>query len=62
MCFNKKNWRPLAKIFMILALAAVLAAAWGFWYSDLWLASTQWLLVGIILSAFGLYARMEGGK
>jgi fatty acid desaturase len=47
---------------MVLALVAVLAAAWGFWYSDLWLASTQWLLVGIILAAFGLYARMEAGK
>ena len=47
---------------MFLALLAVAAAAWGFLYSDLWLASTQWLLVGIVLAAFGLYARMEGGK
>lgn len=62
MCFEKKHWRPASKIFMVLALVAVLAAAWGFWYSDLWLASTQWLLVGIIFAAFGLYARMEAGK
>ncbi|MBM3205479.1 hypothetical protein FJZ41_01345 [Candidatus Shapirobacteria bacterium] len=62
MCFKKANWRPLSKVLMVLALLAVVAAAWGFLFSDLWLASTQWLLVGIILVAFGLYARMEGGK
>jgi len=61
-CFKKANWRPLSKVLMVLALLAVVAAAWGFLFSDLWLASTQWLLVGIILVAFGLYARMEGGK
>jgi len=61
-CFKKETWQPLSKVLMFLALLAVAAAAWGFLYSDLWLASTQWLLVGIILAAFGLYARMEGGK
>jgi len=61
-CLKKETWRPLSKVLMFLALLAVAAATWGFLYSDLWLASTQWLLVGIILVAFGLYARMEGGK
>ena len=62
MCFKKATWRSLSKILMTLALLSVAAAAWGFLYSDLWLASTQWMLVGIILVAFGLYARVEGGK
>ena len=62
MCFKKETWRPLSKVLMILALISVAASAWGFLYSDLWLASTQWLLVGVILAAFGLYARIEGGK
>jgi len=61
-CFKKANWRPISKVLMILALLAVVASAWGFLVSDLWLASTQWLLVGVVLAAFGLYAKMEGGK
>jgi len=61
-CFKKANWRPISKVLMILALLAVAAAAWGFLVSDLWLASTQWLLVGVVLAAFGLYAKMEGSK
>ena len=62
MCFKKANWRPISKVLMVLALLAVVASAWGFLVSDLWLASTQWLLVGVVLAAFGLYAKMEGGK
>ena len=62
MCFKKANWRPISKVLMILALLAVVASAWGFLVSDLWLASTQWLLVGVVLAAFRLYAKMEGGK
>jgi hypothetical protein len=61
-CFKKANWRPISKVLMILALLAVVASAWGFLVSDLWLASTQWLLVGVVLAAFGLYAKMEGEK
>jgi len=44
---------------MILSIVAIVAAAWGFLFSDIWLASTQWLLIAIVLAAFGLYARME---
>ena len=62
MGFKKANWRPISKVLMILALLAVAASAWGFLVSDLWLASTQWLLVGIVLAAFGLYTKMEGGR
>ena len=44
---------------MLGAAFAVLAAAWGFIFYDLILASTQWLLVGAVLAIFGLYARLE---
>jgi len=57
--FKKKNWRLVSKVLIIFALAAVVAAAWGFLFSDIWLASTQWLLIAIVLAAFGLYTRME---
>ncbi|MCX6724747.1 MAG: hypothetical protein NTV20_01435 [Candidatus Shapirobacteria bacterium] len=59
MAFKKKNWRLVSKVLIILALVAVVAAAWGFLFSDIWLASTQWLLIAIVLAAFGLYTRME---
>jgi hypothetical protein len=57
--FKKKNWRLVSKVLIIFALVAVVAAAWGFLFSDIWLASTQWLLIAIVLAAFGLYTRME---
>lgn len=44
---------------MLGSVLSILAAAWGFIYSDIILASTQWLLVAAVLAAFGLYARME---
>ena len=59
MAFKKKNWRLVSKVLVILSLLAVAAASWGFLFSDIWLASTQWLLIAIVLAAFGLYARME---
>ena len=59
MAFKKKNWRLVSQVLIILALVAVVAAAWGFLFSDIWLASTQWLLIAVVLAAFGLYARME---
>jgi len=59
LAFKKKNWRLVSKVLIILALMAVVAAAWGFLFSDIWLASTQWLLIAIVLAAFGLYTRME---
>jgi threonine/homoserine efflux transporter RhtA len=57
--FKKGSWQKTSKVLMVLSLAAVLAAAWGFLFSDIWLASTQWLLIAIVLAAFSLYTRME---
>lgn len=59
MCFKKEQWRPISKVLMSLAVAAVVVAAWGFLVSDVWLASTQWLLVAAVLAIFGLYAKIE---
>jgi hypothetical protein len=44
---------------MTVSAFCVLAAAWGFIFFDLILASTQWLLVAAVLAIFGLYARLE---
>ena len=59
MSLKKKNWQLVAKVLLILSLVAVFFSAWGFLFSDLWLASTQWLLIAITLASFGLYAKME---
>ena len=56
---NKDKKSLLAKIFMGASLATVLLAALGWLGSDIWLASTQWLLVGAILACFGIYVKLE---
>jgi len=49
----------MAQVLMVGSALSVLAAGWGFVYSDIVLASTQWLLVAAVLAAFGLYSRLE---
>lgn len=60
MKLKRKEWRQASQYLMAGSFLAVLAAAWGFVFYDLILASTQWLLVGAVLAVFGLYARLEG--
>jgi len=46
------NW----SIYLIyLSAVAVILSAVGYLYQDIWLASTQWLLVAGLLAIFGLY-------
>ncbi len=59
MKLKKRDWRQMSQVLMAGSALAVLAAAWGFLYSDIVLASTQWLLVAAVLAAFGLYSRLE---
>lgn len=56
---KKKEWRQVSCGLMTAAFLAILAAGWGFIAADIWLASTQWLLVAAVLALFGLYTRME---
>lgn len=60
MKIKKKDWKTISQVLMSLAVVAIVAAGWGFLVSDIWLASTQWLLVAAVLAVFGLYTRMEG--
>lgn len=45
--------------FIVLSAIAVILAVIGVFGSDLWLASTQWILVAIALVGYGIYARMR---
>ena len=56
---KKKDWLLISQLFMGGAFIAVLFAAIGYTGNDIWLASTQWLLVALVLSVFGLYTRMN---
>ncbi len=42
---------------IVLSVLAIILAVVGAFGYDLWLASTQWLLIAIVLAAYGLYAR-----
>lgn len=55
---GKKTYRQVSMVLIILSLAAVVMSAVGYLGYDLWLASTQWLLVAAVLALFGVYAKL----
>lgn len=56
---KKKDTRKISQILMICSLGGVILAGFGATGVDIWLASTQWLLVAVVLAGFGIYLRME---
>ena len=59
MKIKKKDLRTLSQVLMGSSLLAVGFSALGYMGNDIWLASTQWLLVAAVLALFGVYLRME---
>lgn len=57
---KKADWRLYSQVLMSGAIIAVLLSGLGYLGTDIWLASTQWLVVAAVLAAFGVYARLEG--
>ncbi len=55
----KKQLRMLSKVLMLGSLAAIILAGYGYLVQDVWLASTQWLLVSAVMALFGVYAKLE---
>jgi len=55
---DKKGKASLSNYLMYGAVLAVLFAAKGWIGPDIWLASTQWLLIAAVLAAFGIYLRL----
>lgn len=51
--------RSSTDILFILSAAAVLMAIIGAAGEDIWLASTQWMLVAITVGIWGLYLRIR---
>jgi len=55
MARTKKNTMSASQVLMGLSLVAVIMAGVGYLVGDIWLASTQWLLVAGVLGLFGIY-------
>ncbi len=58
MKLNKGQKDIYSKYLMFGAIASIVFSAVGWVGSDIWLASTQWLLVALVLAAFGIYLRL----
>lgn len=59
MKLNKKNKEKLSKILIGGAILSILFSVSGWIGRDIWLASTQWLLVAAVLVLFGIYLKLS---
>lgn len=59
MKFNKKSKENFSKYMMYGAVLSVILAVVGYLGFDIWLASTQWLLVASVLALFGVYLKLS---
>ncbi len=59
-CDGKNCW--CARILMAASVLAVILAGLGAAGTDLWLASTQWLLIAIFLAVAGVFVLLESEK
>jgi hypothetical protein len=57
--FGNVNWRLCSQLLMSASVISILLAGIGYLGIDIWLASTQWLIVATVLAIFGVYARLE---
>lgn len=56
---KKKDIRILSQVLIAGAVISVLLAGIGYLGVDIWLASTQWLLVAAVLALFGVYTKLN---
>jgi hypothetical protein len=56
---KKKDLKTLSQVLILGSLVAVILAGVGYIGFDLWLASTQWLLIAAVLALFGVYAKLS---
>jgi hypothetical protein len=55
---SKKDKTTVSQALMAASFISVLLAGVGYFSRDIWLASTQWLLVAIVMGLFGVYLRL----
>lgn len=56
---TKKELKKYSEILMKGAFVAVFLSMVGYFGYDLWLASTQWLLVSSVMALFGVYLKLS---
>lgn len=56
---NKKDMSLVSQVLMGAAFVSVVLSGIGYLGTDIWLASTQWLLVAAVLALFGVYTRLS---
>ena len=54
-----KESKELSKFLMMGAAVSIALSAVGYLGYDIWLASTQWLLVAAVLALFGVYLKLK---
>lgn len=55
---KKIKIKGISGLLMLASVVAVVLSALGYLWQDIWLASTQWLLVAAILALFGVYFKL----
>jgi hypothetical protein len=58
----RSDWRLYSQILVSGSIIAVLLATLGYLGVDIWLASTQWLIVAAVLGILGIYAKLESNN
>lgn len=56
---KKKDLKKVSQVLVGASVAAVVLSGIGYLGSDIWLASTQWLLVAVVLALFGIWAKLN---
>jgi len=56
---SKKDMGMVSQVLMGASLIGVILSGIGYMGTDIWLASTQWLLVSAILALFGVYTKLS---
>ena len=58
----RSDWRLYSQVLISGSVIAILLASLGYLGIDIWLASTQWLIVASVLGILGVYAKLESNS
>ncbi len=56
---KKKDIELISRVLMGGAVVSVILSGVGYLGTDIWLASTQWLLVAAVLALFAIYLKVS---
>lgn len=54
------NLKFISQILIVLSVLGVVFGVIGAFSEDVWLASTQWLLIAAVLAGFSIYVKLDG--